>query len=413
MVKTIFNFPNKYSFLDDLLAGITIGIVTIPQAMAFAILAGIPPIYGLYGSFIPLLIYGVLSSSNYLNVGPVAIVSIFIFDILSKNVQPFTTEYINDLIILGMMVGAFQIIFGVFKLGKFLRYIPISIISGFIQGAAIVIITSQLTTAFGIEFPVDGLKKIPYLFTHLNELKINTTVLFLISLIFLFLFAKFFPRFPTSISLVLVTGILSYLLDFEKYGLLLIGEVPRGLPEFIFPTVNIDAIGYLPGAFAIVVIASIGSSIMALKLELKQSKKINLNREYISLGLAKFLSAFFGSMVSAGSFNRTILAYKIGGKTQITSIVSSLIILFTILFLTQVVYYFPQSVIASLIIYSVYFLFDFNLMFKLWREDKIELSYIFITMLATLFIGFIEGILLGVFVKFFGDYIFKKKINLS
>ena len=413
MVKTIFNFPNKYSFLDDLLAGITIGIVTIPQAMAFAILAGIPPIYGLYGSFIPLLIYGVLSSSNYLNVGPVAIVSIFIFDILSKNVQPFTTEYINDLIILGMMVGAFQIIFGVFKLGKFLRYIPISIISGFIQGAAIVIITSQLTTAFGIEFPVDGLKKIPYLFTHLNELKINTTLLFLISLIFLFLFAKFFPRFPTSISLVLVTGILSYLLDFEKYGLLLIGEVPRGLPEFIFPTVNIDAIGYLPGAFAIAVIASIGSSIMALKLELKQSKKINLNREYISLGLAKFLSAFFGSMVSAGSFNRTILAYKIGGKTQITSIVSSLIILFTILFLTQVVYYFPQSVIASLIIYSVYFLFDFKLMFKLWREDKMELSYIFITMLATLFIGFIEGILLGVFVKFFGDYIFKKKINLS
>lgn len=413
MVKTIFNFPNKYSFLDDLLAGITIGIVTIPQAMAFAILAGIPPIYGLYGSFIPLLIYGVLSSSNYLNVGPVAIVSIFIFDILSKNVQPFTTEYINDLIILGMMVGAFQIIFGVFKLGKFLRYIPISIISGFIQGAAIVIITSQLTTAFGIEFPVDGLKKIPYLFTHLNELKINTTLLFLISLIFLFLFAKFFPRFPTSISLVLVTGILSYLLDFEKYGLLLIGEVPRGLPEFIFPTVNIDAIGYLPGAFAIAVIASIGSSIMALKLELNQSKKINLNREYISLGLAKFLSAFFGSMVSAGSFNRTILAYKIGGKTQITSIVSSLIILFTILFLTQVVYYFPQSVIASLIIYSVYFLFDFKLMFKLWREDKIELSYIFITMLATLFIGFIEGILLGVFVKFFGDYIFKKKINLS
>ena len=317
MVKTIFNFPNKYSFLDDLLAGITIGIVTIPQAMAFAILAGIPPIYGLYGSFIPLLIYGVLSSSNYLNVGPVAIVSIFIFDILSKNVQPFTTEYINDLIILGMMVGAFQIIFGVFKLGKFLRYIPISIISGFIQGAAIVIITSQLTTAFGIEFPVDGLKKIPYLFTHLNELKINTTVLFLISLIFLFLFAKFFPRFPTSISLVLVTGILSYLLDFEKYGLLLIGEVPRGLPEFIFPTVNIDAIGYLPGALAIAVIASIGSSIMALKLELKQSKKINLNREYISLGLAKFLSAFlaqwFQQVVSTGQF----LPIKLVGKRKL------------------------------------------------------------------------------------------------
>ena len=413
MVKSIFNFPKKYSFLDDLLAGITIGIVTIPQAMAFAILAGIPPIYGLYGSFIPLLIYGLLSSSNYLNVGPVSIVSIFIFDILSKNVQPFTTEYINDLIILGVMVGVIQFLFGVFGFGKFLRYIPLSIISGFIQAAAIVIIVSQFTTAFGIEFPVDGLKKIPYLFSNLHELKLNTTLLFLISIIFLFIFAKFFPRFPTSISLVLITGILSYLFDFEKYGLLLIGEVPKGLPKLIFPILDIEVLKYLPGAFGIAFITSIGSSIMAIKLEPNQPKKIKLNREYISLGLAKIISSFFGSMLSAGSFNRTILAYKIGGKTQITGIVSSIIILFTILYLTPVVYYFPQSVIAAIIVYSVYFLFDFDLMIKLWREDKIELSYLFVTMLFTLFIGFVEGIFLGVLIKYLGDYFYKKKINLS
>ena len=413
MIKKFFNFPNKYSFQDDLLAGITIGIVTIPQAMAFALLAGIPPIYGLYGSFLPLLIYGLLSSSNYLNVGPVSIISIFIFNVLSQNVEPFTTEYINDLVILGVMVGLIQLLFGVFGLGKYLKYIPLSIISGFIQAAAILIIASQLSTAFGIEFPVDGLKKIPYLFLNIHELKLNTTLLFLISLIFLFLFAKFFPRFPTSISLVCVTGILSYLLDFEKYGLLLIGDVPKGLPVFIFPTFDIDYIKYLPGAFGIAFIASIGSSIMALKLEPYQPNKINLNREYISLGIAKFLSSFFGSMLSAGSFNRTILAYKIGGKTQITGIVSSIVILLTILYLTPVVYYFPQPVIAALIIYSVYFLFDFNLIFKLWREDKVELSYIFITMIVTLLFGLVEGIFLGVLIKYLGDHFFKKKINLS
>ena len=413
MIKKFFNFPNKYSFQDDLLAGITIGIVTIPQAMAFALLAGIPPIYGLYGSFLPLLVYGLLSSSNYLNVGPVSIISIFIFNVLSQNVEPFTTEYINDLVILGVMVGLIQLLFGVFGLGKYLKYIPLSIISGFIQAAAILIIASQLSTAFGIEFPVDGLKKIPYLFLNIHELKLNTTLLFLISLIFLFLFSKFFPRFPTSISLVCVTGILSYLLDFEKHGLLLIGDVPKGLPVFIFPTFDIDYIKYLPGAFGIAFIASIGSSIMALKLEPYQPNKINLNREYISLGIAKFLSSFFGSMLSAGSFNRTILAYKIGGKTQITGIVSSIIILLTILYLTPVVYYFPQSVIAALIIYSVYFLFDFNLIFKLWREDKVELSYIFITMIVTLLFGLVEGIFLGVLVKYLGDHFFKKKINLS
>ena len=129
MIKSIFNFPKKYSFINDLNAGITIGIVTIPQAMAFSILAGLPPIYGLYGSFIPLLIYGLLSSSNYLNVGPVSIISIFIFNVLSQNVEPFTKEYINDLVILGIMVGLIQLLFGFFRLGKFLRYIPISIIS--------------------------------------------------------------------------------------------------------------------------------------------------------------------------------------------------------------------------------------------------------------------------------------------
>ena len=413
MLKKIFNFPNKYSFIDDFLAGITVGIVTIPQAMAFAILAGIPPIYGLYGSFIPLLIYGFLSSSNYLNVGPVSIISIFVFNVLSQNVQPFTQEYINDLIILGIMVGLIQLLFGVFRLGKFLRYVPTCVISGFIQAAAILIIASQLSTAFGVEFPVDGLRKIPYLFIHLNELKLYTTLLFLISIIFLFFFAKFFPRFPTSISLVVVTGILSYLFDFEKYGLALIGDVPRGFPELILPTLNIDSINYFPGALGIAIIASIGSSIMALKLEPNQTKKIKLNREYMSWGITKIIVSFFGSMPSAGSFNRTILAYKIGGKTQLTGIVSSILILFTILFLTPVVYYFPQSVIAAIIIYSVYFLFDFKLMFKLWKDDKIELSYVLITMSVTLIFGLLEGIFLGVLIKHLGDYFFKKNINLS
>ena len=193
----------------------------------------------------------------------------------------------------------------------------------------------------------------------------------------------------------------------------MIGNVPSGFPEIILPTVNFDKIKYIPGALGIAIIASIGSSIMALKLEPNQPKKIRLNQEYVSWGIAKIISSFFGSVPSAGSFNRTILAYKIGGKTQLTGIVSSILILFTILFLTPVVYYFPQSVIAAIIIYSVYFLFDFKLMFKLWKDDKIELSYVLITMSVTLIFGLLEGIFLGVLIKHLGDYFFKKNINLS
>lgn len=409
-MRQVFNLPPEFSISHDLIAGVTIGIITIPQAMAFALLAGLPPIYGLYGSFIPLIIYGFFASSNYLNIGPVSVISIFIFQTLSLYVTPFTSEYIQAVGILGIWVGLIQLLLGVFRLGKYVSLIPKSVITGFIQAAAVVIIVSQLSLAFGLKIPseLSFSSKIIYFINEFSEVHIATTILFIFSLILLFVVTSVKAQFPTSISLLIVTGLLAYFFEFEEKGIRLIGEIPQGLPVFILPTFDLESLKFLPGAFGIAFVASVGSLIMARSLEDKQPFPFLPNRELIALGMAKIFNAFFGSLIPAGSFNRSILTYKIGAQTQIAGLISAHMILFTLFFLTPIIYFLPEPVIASIIIFSVYFLFDFNAIKTYWNTDKMELFYLVSTMLITFIFGFVIGIFSGIAIKICIDFILSK-----
>ncbi|MGB1971776.1 MAG: SulP family inorganic anion transporter [Flavobacteriaceae bacterium] len=408
-----FNRPANYNFKDDFLAGVTVGIVTIPQAMAFALLAGLPPIYGLYGSLIPLVVYGLLSSSNFLNIGPVSVISIFIFESISPFVHPFTSEYINAVIILGLMIGAIQILLGVFKLGRFIEYLPKSVISGFIQAAAVVIIISQLSPGLGLAFPLKAnyIEKLHHLFLNFELIHLASSTLFFLSLVVLFVFSTLFPKFPTAIILLILTGGLSFFFDFEGMNIALIGEVPQGLPRFIMPDLKVESLRYLPSAFGITFVATVGSYVMAKNAEDQQTQPINLNQDLMALGMAKVVSAFFGALVPAGSFNRSILNIKAGAKTQMSSLISAVVILFTLLFLTEIVYFLPQAVIAAIIVYSVYFLFDFPLIKRLLRQDKVQAFYLLLTAITTLGYGFVYGIAVGLFISFLGSHVVKKRTH--
>ena len=211
----------------------------------------------------------------------------------------------------------------------------------------------------------------------------------------------------------MTTGISAYFFDFESLGIALIGEVPQGLPTFISPKFNQDFWRYIPSAFGIAFVTSIGSFVMAKNVEDQQSSPWKPNQDLIALGLTKIASAFFGSLVPAGSFNRSILVIKSGAKTQLASLVAAVILLFTLLFLTPIVYYLPQSVIAAIIVYSVYFLFDFPLILHFWTKDKKQFTYLFATAVTTLSIGFVEGILLGLVIVILGQNFFNSKKSSS
>ena len=406
-----FNPPENYRYRDDLVAGITVGVITIPQAMAFALLAGLPPIYGLYGAFIPLLVYALLGSSNYLNVGPVSVIAIFVFESLSPIVTPFTFDFVIAVVTLGLLIGLIQVLAGVFKLGRFVNYLPKSVVSGFVQAAAVVIIISQLSPAFGVPVSLKAsyAERLYQLYLSIADFNLITTALFLVSLSLLFVFAKVFPKFPTAIVLLMITGIAAFVFDFESLGISLIGEVPQGLPHLILPQFDQNSWRYLPSAFGIAFVTSIGSFVMAKNVEEHQLTPWKPNQDLIALGLAKIISALFGSLVPAGSFNRSILVIKSGAKTQLAGLIAATILLFTLLFLTPIVYYLPQSVIAAIIVYSVYFLFDFRLISHLWATDKKQFIYLLATAGTTLSVGFVEGIILGILIAFLGEYLFKLK----
>lgn len=397
-------------FQFDFFAGITVGIVTIPQGMAFALLAGLPPIYGLYGSFIPLIIYAFFSSSNYLNVGPVSVISIFIFEILSPYVNPFSIAYVNAVVVLGIMTGVIQLLFGVFALGKYFDYLPKGVISGFVQAAAVVIMLSQLGPALEINYPsgYGYFSKLIYTIQHFELIHVFSSLLFFGSLLILFVFSWVFPNFPTAIALLVITGSLAYFFSFEAYGIQLIGKVPNGLPTFILPNFNWESLSYLPGALGIAFVASIGSYVMAKNVEKQQDYPVNVDQDMFALGLSKVVSAFFGSLIPAGSFNRSILNMKVGAKTQISGLIASFIIILTLLFLTDIVYFLPQPVIAALIVYSVYFLFDFPLIKQLIRSDKKEAVLLGITFLITLSLGFVYGILIGLMISLITTFILNR-----
>ncbi|MDC1060960.1 SulP family inorganic anion transporter [Flavobacteriaceae bacterium] len=406
----LFNLPEKYSLKNDAIAGLTIGIVTIPQAMAFALLAGLPPIYGLYGSLIPLIVYAFFASSNFINVGPVSVISIFVFQTITPFESPFTSAYINSAVILGLMIGLIQLLMGFFRLGSYAKYLHKSVISGFIQAAALVIIISQLSPGFGQELPNNGtyFDKVFYLISNISLSHSLTTFLFLSSLLLLLVFATYFPKFPTTIMLLILSGLASFFFDFDAMGVSLIGKVPVGLPVFIIPSLSLENLNLLPGAIGIAFVASIGSIIMGKSLEERQPFPLDINQDLKALGLAKIASAFFGSLVPAGSFNRSILNIKVGAQSQIAGLFAALVIIFTLLFLTPMIYFLPQPIIAAIIVYSVYFLFDFSLIKQLLATNKLDAFYLFFTTIMTLFFGFVYGIFLGVFISLLGNY-FRRK----
>ena len=191
-----FNFPANYQYRDDIIAGLTVGAITIPQGMAFALLGGLPPIYGLYGSLFPLVVYALLGTSNYLNLGPVSVISIFVYTTLVPFVTPFTAEYINAVIILGLMIGAIQCLGGLLQWGKYFDYIPKSVVSGFVQAAAVVIMVSQIPPAFQLEIPqqLNYIEKIYFLLLHFGETHFLTDLFFIICITIAVSPSAIFPK---------------------------------------------------------------------------------------------------------------------------------------------------------------------------------------------------------------------------
>lgn len=391
---------NKSVFRSDLTAGLTVCIMLIPQGMAYALLAGMPPIYGLYGGLVPLLIYGLLGTSRQLSIGPVAVSSLLVLAGISQVAEPESGQYIELAILAGLMIGIAQLLLSALRLGFLVTFLSHPVIMGFTSAAAIIIAVSQFKYLFGFPIPrfEQTYETAIYAFEHLNQIH-WLSFAFCTSGIIVMLAIKKWARFIPAALVVTILGILiTYLLKLDQQGLAIVGKVPEGLPSFSVPNLswtNIQLV--LPTVGTVTIMGVVESISIAKALEAKNKDgRIRPNQELFAIGFSKFAGAFFQALPTSASFTRSAVNNEAGARTGIASIIAAAATGLTLVFFTPLFYYLPKAILASIVLMAVRGLFELEGAKELWKTHRKDFFMMLITFLATLGMGIEEGVLTGV-----------------
>ena len=383
----------------DLFAGAVVAVMLVPQGMAYAMLAGLPPVIGLYASAIPLLVYALFGSSRQLAVGPVAIISLLLAARVSALAAPGSAEYVGIILTVALLVGAIQLAMGLLRLGFLTHFISHAVMSGFTSAAAIIIILSQMGHLLGIELGREHSvgPLMMEIVSRLGETHVLTLMTGVTAIAVLALFRIKAPRFPSGLLLVTAATALTFFLGLDERGLAIVGAVPKGLPSFAMPGLNSAlALPLLTTALTIVFVGLMESVAIAEIVAARENYKLDVNQELRALGLANGAAAFFSGYPVSGGFSRTAVNYEAGAKTPLASTVSATLILLTLLFLTPIFRYLPKGVLAAVVIVAVSSLIDVKQAVYLFRLRKADGVVLLVTFLATLLAGVQTGVLSGV-----------------
>ena len=398
LLNSISPYP-KGALSKDLFAGLTVGIVLIPQAMAYAMLAGVPPIYGLYAGLVPLLIYALLGSSRQLSIGPVAVSSILVLAGISAVATPFSEGYISLAILTGILAGVLQFGLGLMRLGFLVNFLSRPVIAGFSSAAAIIIAISQFKDVFG--FTTDSGTSAQTLWLTIQNIG-NTHGLTLIvalgSFVLLLGLRFIHKKIPAALIIAALGTILSAYFGWADNGLAIIGDIPNQLPSFVLPTWSIDNIrAVIPTALTVGIIGMVEVLSIGKLLETKtKNHTIEPNRELIAVGLSKVIGGFFQAVPSSGSFSRSAINNDSRSHSQMSSIITFLLIGMTLLFFTPLFYYLPKAVLAAIILQSILGLFEWQEAKHLWQVHRSDFWMMATTFLITLAFGIEEGVFSGV-----------------
>jgi len=390
----------KEWFKGDLGAGLTVGIMLIPQGIAYAMIAGLPPIYGLYTAMIPQIVYAIFGTSRQLAVGPVAMDSLIVASGVATLAEIGTAHFIEFAILLAFMMGFLQVLFGFFKLGFLVNFLSRPVISGFTSAAALIIGLNQLKHLLGVQIVRDN--KIHTLlidaFQQIQDINWITFCIGIFSIIILIFFKRITTKIPAALVVVILGILLVKIFHLDQFGVKILGEIPKGLPDFTVPKFEkTTLINLFPIALTLSFIAFLEAISVAKAIEIKHNNyKVDSNQELIAIGLGNIVGSFFQTYPATGGLSRTAVNNQVGAKTPLAAIISGLIVGFTLLFLTPVFYYLPKAVLGAIIVVAVFGLLDFSVPKQLLSYSKRELIILNITLIVTATIGIKEGILTGI-----------------
>ncbi|MCB0167196.1 MAG: solute carrier family 26 protein [Anaerolineae bacterium] len=413
-LKWLVNYRRE-DLVGDMMAGLIVTIMLVPQGMAYALLAGLPPEVGLYASIVPLIIYGLLGTSRTLAVGPVAIVSLLVATGVAPLAETGSGEYVRLAITLAFLVGIIQLVMGLVRLGFLVNFLSHPVLAGFTSAAAIVIGFSQVKHLLGLSMPSTEqfYEVVLYAATNLTASNPVTVAIGVVSIAVLFYFKQGLGRhlkrlgvadqlvvpITKSGPLIVVLGgtLVVWLFGLNQTaGVSIVGDVPAGLPPLSLPYFDLSLWELLlPTALAISFVGYMESISVAKSLASKRREKVEANQELIALGAANFGATFTGGYPVTGGFSRSVVNFAAGANTGLASIITALLIGLTVVFLTPIFYFLPKAVLAAIIIVAVVGLIDVTAFKHVWRYNKPDAVSMIVTFGAVLAVGIETGILVG------------------
>lgn len=406
---------SRENLAGDLLAGFIVAVMLVPQGMAYALLAGLPPEVGLYASILPLIVYGLLGSSRALAVGPVAIVSLLVASGIAPLAEAGSAAYWQLALTLALLVGLIQAIMGLVRLGFLVNFLSHPVLAGFTSAAALVIGFSQLKHLLGIPMPrLDFFELLQYAAFHLPETNLVTVVIgsggILILLYFKIGLGQQLARWGMSpqwvlpltkaapLVIVVVGTLLVWFLRLDqRAGIAIVGIVPAGLPPLTLPSFSVAQ--WQPLLSTALVISFVGymeSIAVAKSLASKRRQKVAANQELVALGAANLGAMLTGGYPVTGGFSRSVVNFDAGANSGLASIITAVLIALIVIFLTPAFYFLPRAVLAAIVIVAVAGLVDVKTFRHVWQYNKADAASFVVTFLAVLAVGVENGILIGV-----------------
>lgn len=400
---------DKDKFNRDLVAGLTVAAVLVPQSMAYALLAGMPPIYGLYASFLPVMVAALFGSSRFLATGPVAMTALLTSSALYGLAEPGSERWVELAGMLALMVGFIRLTVGLLKLAFVVELISTSVIVGFTSAGALVIALSQAGHLLGFkitqsthiyEVLVDILSKI-------SQTNPYTLAVGLLAYMIIWVSRKISPLLPGALIAVFITSLVSYLFGLQNYGVAIVGEVPSGLPSLDIPSVDYRTFSQLwVGALVVSAFGLMEAVAIAKQLAIRAGDKWDPNQELIGQGLANIVAGLFKGFPVGGSFSRSALNFQLGAKTPMASVITGTVVGLTLLFLAPFFYYLPKATLSAIVLSAVINLIRPQEIFRLYRINPTDGIVAGVTFATVFFMDLWVAITLGTLIAF-GSFVYK------
>ncbi len=406
--RRLFPFQRWWNFIGldtlkaDLLAGLTGAVIVLPQGVAFAMIAGLPPEYGLYTAIVTPIVAALFGSSLHLISGPTTAISIVVFSTVSELVEPGSAEYIRLVLTLTFLAGVYQLAFGLARLGTLVNFVSHSVVIGFTTGAAILIATSQLKHVLGLNLSEshDFIIVWMNLLGKLHQVNIYVLAVATVTLLCAVFFKIMIPRWPGMLFAMIIGSLLCLSMNGSEHGVRLIGQMPARLPPLSMPDFSFETVREMaPKALAVALLGLIEALSIGRSIAAKSHQPIDGNQEFIGQGLSNIVGSFFSSYAGSGSFTRSGINYQAGAITPLSAVFSAVLLALLMLLVAPLTAYLPIAAMGGIILLVAYNLIDVHHIKTIIRTSGEETAVLLATFLATLFFDLEFAIYIGVFLS--------------